>query len=276
MWKKKGLLLNVNGFIDTSLNSHASIPFAFHLKNDEYLIFFSSRDKQGRSLPYSIKAKIVNDEIELSKEIVGPLFNLGPLGSFDDSGIMPSSVIQNGKEIWMYYIGWNPQVTVSYRLSIGLAISLDNGKTFTRASNGPLLDRSFFEPYFNTAPFVFKDNGLWRMFYVSCTGWIDNGGKKEPLYLVRQSISDDGISWSKPGKIVVDYTEQAECIGRPCVLKIGDMYEIYFSHRMARNYREDQNMSYKIGSAISFNADEWFNFNFDIFKGPEKGKYINN
>jgi hypothetical protein len=35
---------------------------------------------------------------------------------------------------------------------------------------------------------------------------------------------------------------------------------------MARNYREDKNMSYKIGTAISFNADEWFNFNFDIFK----------
>jgi hypothetical protein len=266
MWKKKGLLLDVNDFQSVGLTSHASIPYAFHLEGNQYRIFFSSRDAQGRSQPYAIDAEIIGEEIKLTGELVGPLFDMGPLGSFDDNGIMPSSVVRNGNEVWMYYIGWNPQVTVSYRLSIGLAISVDGGKTFKRASDGPLLDRSFLEPYFNTAPFVFKDNEIWRMFYVSCTGWIDHMGRKEPLYLVRQSTSVDGIVWTKPGSMVVDYSDEVESIGRPCVVKHNGVYEIYFSHRMARDYREEQRMSYKIGSALSADAAHWTDFKLDIFK----------
>jgi hypothetical protein len=266
MWKKKGLLLDIEQHKEKGFSSHASIPFAFKLGDNRYRIYFSSRDELGRSQPFYIDAEIAGEEIHLVGEIVGPLFEMGPLGTFDDNGIMPSSVVRNGDEVWMYYIGWNPQVTVSYRLSIGLAISKDGGKTFVRSGDGPLLDRSYLEPYFNTAPFVFQDNDIWRMFYVSCTGWIDHHGRKEPLYLVRQSTSADGIHWSKPGTIVVDYSEGVESIGRPCVLKNNGEYEIYFSHRMARDYREDQDKSYKIGSAKSSDAEQWSRFEFDIFQ----------
>ncbi len=266
MWKKKGLLLDIAQRENSGLTSHASIPFAFALGGDKFRIYFSSRDEKGRSQPYYVDAEIKGEDIHLIGEIVGPIFEFGPLGTFDDNGIMPSSVVRNGDEVWMYYIGWNPQVTVSYRLSIGLAISRDGGNTFVRSSDGPLLDRSYLEPYFNTAPFVFQDNDLWRMFYVSCTGWIDHKGRKEPLYLVRQSISKDGLHWSKPGQIVVDYSDGVESIGRPCVIKNNGSYEIFYSHRMARDYREDQDKSYKIGSAKSLDAQEWTKFELDLFK----------
>lgn len=266
MWIKKGLLLDITQYGDKGFLSHASIPFAFALGENNFRIYFSSRDDKGRSQPFYIDAEIVEDEIRLIGDIVGPIFEMGPLGSFDDNGIMPSSVVKNGDEVWMYYIGWNPQVTVSYRLSIGLAISKDGGKTFKRSSDGPLLDRSYLEPYFNTAPFVFQDNDIWRMFYVSCTGWIDHHGRKEPLYLVRQSVSKDGLQWSKPGSIVVDYSNGVESIGRPCVVKNNGLYEIYYSHRMARDYRQDQRMSYKIGVANSKDAEQWEGFELDIFK----------
>jgi len=36
----------------------------------------------------------------------------------------------------MYFIGWNPSTTVHTRNAIGLAISDDNGQTFTRAYEG--------------------------------------------------------------------------------------------------------------------------------------------
>ncbi|MBM3427224.1 MAG: hypothetical protein FJX95_00415 [Bacteroidetes bacterium] len=265
MWRKKGLLFDIAQFKDQGLLSHASIPFAFHLSDDQYRIYFSSRDEAGRSQPFYIDVLVQGDSITMQGEVVGPIFERGPLGSFDDNGIMPSSVVRHGEEVWMYYIGWNPQVTVSYRLSIGLAISKDGGKTFHRSSDGPLLDRSYHEPFFNTAPFVLQDHDLWRMFYVSCTGWIDHLGRKEPLYLVRQSTSTDGIHWTKPGVIVVDYSAGVESIGRPCVVKHDGRYEIYFSHRMARDYREDQAMSYKIGCANSMDAGEWTDFSFDIF-----------
>ncbi|MEY2937502.1 MAG: hypothetical protein RL062_91 [Bacteroidota bacterium] len=267
MWKKKGLLLNIETFKEKGFLSHASIPFAFQMEGNHYRIFFSSRDAQGRSIPYCIDATIDGEDIQLVGEIQGPILPFGNLGTFDDNGIMPSSVVRNGDEVWMYYIGWNPQVTVSYRLSIGLAISKDGGSTFEKFSEGPLLDRSALEPYFNTAPFVLKDNDIWRMFYVSCTGWIKHNERPEPLYLVRQSTSSDGIVWTKPGDVMVGYSEGVESIGRPCVVKLEEgRYEIYYSHRMAREYRENMDKSYKIGSAVSSDAIQWSQHELNIFK----------
>ncbi len=269
MWIKKGLLLPIASFQSDEIISHASIPFALHLQNDEFRIFFSSRDQQGRSHPYFIDCLVQNGEITLTSAISSRILNLGGKGTFDDNGIMPSSIIKNQDQFWMYYIGWNPQITVSYRLSIGLAISEDNGNTWRKFSEGPLLDRSYQEPFFNTAPFVIKDNKIWRMFYVSCTGWIEHEGRMEPLYNVKQCTSLDGIHWQKPGSEVVPYSLEAESIGRPCVLKVGAGYEIYFSHRMARDYRLNPDQSYKIGCAQSIDAINWKQFQFDILKNSE-------
>ncbi len=266
MWRKKGIIFDINDFKKSGLLSHASVPFAFHIQGNDYRVFFSSRDSHGRSQPYCIDIKIIGDEIHLIGDVVGPLFDFGSLGTFDESGVMPSSVVRNGHEVWMYYIGWNPEVRVSYRLSIGLAISTDGGKTFQRSGDGPLLDRSFNEPFFNSAPYVFWDIDIWRMYYVSGTGWINHRDRKEPLYLVRHTTSVDGLNWKKPGDIAIGYTAQMESIGRPCVLKEGDQYEMFFSHRMARDYRENQEMSYKIGFAKSNDALNWFDHKFDVFQ----------
>jgi hypothetical protein len=265
MWRKKGILLDVNQNKALGLLSHASVPFAFHLQENVYRVFFSSRDALGRSQPFYVDAQIVGEELKLIGGIVGPLFDFGPLGTFDESGVMPSSVVRNGEEVWMYYIGWNPEVRVSYRLSIGLAVSKDGGQTFERSGDGPLLDRSFNEPFFNSAPYVFWDKNIWRMFYVSGTGWINHLDRKEPLYLIRHTTSKDGLNWHKPGEIAIGYTEEMESIGRPCVLRNGDQYEMYFSHRMARDYRDQQKMSYKIGSAKSSNASDWEDYRYDLF-----------
>ena len=61
-----------------------------------------------------------------------PLLPLGQRGTFDDNGMMPSCIVADGQLRYLYYIGWNPQVTVSYRVSIGLAVSEDGGHTYRR------------------------------------------------------------------------------------------------------------------------------------------------
>jgi hypothetical protein len=64
--------------------------------------------------------------LDLSRE---PLLTLGERGTFDDNGMMASCVVSAHGRKYLYYIGWNPQVTVSYRLAIGLAVSEDGGRT---------------------------------------------------------------------------------------------------------------------------------------------------
>ena len=171
MWIKKGLTFNVSRYKNDLIQSHCAIPFALQLEGDDFRIFYSSRNKKGQSLPYYINCHISKGVITLTGAPVGPFMELGELGTFDDSGIMPLSFLRHNGLVYMYYVGWNPEVTVSYRHAIGLAVSEDGGTTFKRYSRGPICDRSLEEPFFNTSPFVMIENGLWRMWYISCTHW---------------------------------------------------------------------------------------------------------
>jgi hypothetical protein len=257
MWEKRGLLFNTNHFKSELIQSHASIPFAFHVKGSHYRIFFSSRNKTGKSLPYYVNCEIINGAINLSGAPVGPFMDLGELGTFDDSGIMPTCVLRHNNKVYMYYIGWNPQVTVSYRLAIGLAISDDAGQTFKRYSKGPVCDRTLEEPFFNTAPFVILENGLWRMWYISCTQWQIVNNYPEPGYHVKYAESIDGIHWKKEGTICLDYDERAQALGRPCVIRHGDSYKMFFSYRKVDGYRVTPGLGYQIGLAISHDGVAW-------------------
>lgn len=49
---------------------------------------------------------------------------------------MSSSIIKNEDELWMYYVGWSRLQSVPYNWAIGLAISIDNGQTFTKKYKG--------------------------------------------------------------------------------------------------------------------------------------------
>ena len=256
-WEKKGLLFKVSDFAGDTIKSHASIPFAHNLEGDRYRIFFSSRNAQGKSLPYFIDAIVCDRKIELNGLVSKPILNLGNPGTFDDSGIMPSCIVRSGDKLFMYYIGWNPQVTVSYRLSIGLAVSDDNGTTFRRFSEGPIRDRNAGEPYFNTAPYVIFDNGVWKMWYISCTGWQMIDDYPEPSYHIKYVESADGIDWTKEGRTAVDYDDRAKAIGRPCVMREGGMYRMYFSYRDTSLYRKSAQHGYKIGTAISSDGIDW-------------------
>lgn len=257
MWNKKGLVFKVENHINDSIKTHASIPFAHHISGDLFRIFFSSRNENGKSLPYSIDAMVSSGIIELQGKVNGPLMELGKLGSFDDSGIMPSSLISHNGKLWMYYIGWNPQVTVSYRLSIGLAVSDDGGLTFTRFSEGPICDRSINEPYFNTAPYVINEDGKWKMWYISCTEWKIINDYPEPSYHIKYADSEDGIYWNRQSNIAVDYDERASALGRPCVIKEDGLYKMYFSYRKTDQYRVSAGSGYKIGLAVSSDGLIW-------------------
>ena len=47
----------------------------------------------------------------------------GKMGEFDDSGVMPSSVVRiNTNKIYLYYIGWNLGVTVPLEIQSDLLL----------------------------------------------------------------------------------------------------------------------------------------------------------
>jgi hypothetical protein len=254
-WVKKGVIFTPDNDRDW-MRTHASIPIGDMRADGTMRIYFGTRDGEGRSHIGHVDVD-PSDPARILGLSEAPLLPLGQRGTFDDSGIMPSWLVNHDGRKFLYYIGWNPQVTVPYRLSIGLAISDDGGATFVKYPGGPVSDRSVEEPYFNTAPCVLVDSGVWRMWYVSCTGWELVNGWPEPRYHVKYAESADGINWRKTGHVCIDYDGPTAAIGRPCVLRDGDLYKMFYSYRDTESYRDDPARSYRLGYAESYDGLSW-------------------
>ena len=254
-WVKKGVIFAPDNNFPW-MRSHASLPVVDPLNEEVLRIYFGTRDGQGLShLGYvDVEAGNPAKIIAVSEE---PVLPLGQLGTFDDRGIMPSWIVRQGEQRFLYYIGWNPEVSVSSRLSIGLAISHDGGQSFTKHSEGPVCDRSIEEPFFNTAPCVLAEGTTWRMWYVSCTGWEIVNDKTEPRYHIKYAESVDGIHWCKTGHVCLDYDQRTEAIGRPCVYQVNQGFRMFYSYRSLRDYRTDPSQSYRLGYAESDDGLAW-------------------
>ena len=255
-WIKKGRIFNPKDNESGWIKNYAALPVAYLINDKKLRIYFSTRDNKGRSIPTFLDVCPENPK-NIQYIHNKSILSLGELGTFDDNGIMPSSIIIINDKVFMYYIGWNPQQTVSYRLSIGLAISEDGGYSFRKYSKGPILDRDKDEPFFNTAPYVIKVKNEYWMYYVSCTKWeiVDNW--PEPHYNVKLARSKDGIHWERTGITCIDYDSFTQAIGKPCVIEKNGIFKMYYSFRNAQKYRTDPNKSYRLGYAESKDGLKW-------------------
>jgi hypothetical protein len=186
-----------------------------------------------------------------------PILELGTRGTFDEFGIHPSTVVKNGEEVWLYYVGWTRCVSVPYSTSIGLAISSDNGKTFTKYAKGPLFGRRPNEPFLETGPFVLQEDNVWHMWYVSGIEWIENSERLDPIYLIMNAYSKDGINWERDGKPCLENKLNNECHAHPTVIQENGLYHMWFSYRSATEFREFGGSSYRIGYAYSEDLRNW-------------------
>jgi sucrose-6-phosphate hydrolase SacC (GH32 family) len=156
----------------------------------------------------------------------------------------------NGRK-YLYYIGWNLGVTVPFRNSIGLAVSQDDGG-FKRYAQGPIVDRTAEEPHFVASCCVLPSVDKWRMWYLSCTGWMMRGGKPEHMYHIKYAESVDGIHWQRAGVVAIDYANEHEyAISRPSVVRDNDLWRMWFSCRGS---------AYRIGYAESHDGITWDRF----------------
>lgn len=253
MWSKKGLIFNVEG--DYYWNkSHAQVPVVDVLA-DRLRIYYSTRDLNGKS-----RTSFVEVSSENPKEIIykhdKPILELGKLGSFDDSGIMPTSIINVGGNKYLYYIGWTTRGTVPYHNSIGLAISKD-GINFEKAFPGPIISVTKTEPYFSGTAFVLQDAGIFKMWYLSCIGWQEFDGKAEPFYNIKYSESVDGINWDQTGTVAIDLNDNEGGIASASVIKHNNVYHMWYSVRGKEKYRTHVEDAYKIGYATSVDGINW-------------------
>lgn len=245
-WKKLGLIFDPTDRFDW-MQTHAQLPVVIPLTtgscdgmpNCLFRIYFATRDNQQRS-----QVGFVDIDINNPKEILNiskkPVLEFGAMGYFDEHGVYPSSIIEVDGKLYMYYIGWNKGAEYPmFYASIGLAISEDGGNTFKKYSKAPIMSRSEYDPWMVTAPFVFKDDDIYRMYYVSGLDWKTNTqGKLTSKYHVKYAYSKDGINWVREGKIAVDFKSESETnIAKSFVIKEDNMYKAWFPYVNIEPYK---------------------------------------
>ena len=251
---KKSILIRPRDLNLKYIKSHVMVPSPLRISDRKYRIYFSSRNYKNQSLIFYFDLKIGKDVkiLNISKK---PVLNIGSLGSFDDNGVTPCSLVRKNKNvIYLYYIGWKPRSTTRYSLMPGLAISKDNGKNFKRYSRAPILNLTNREPYsILTGPYVLKIKKIWHMWYVSCEKWVS---PDIPIYNIKYAHSKDGKSWIQKGKICLDTKPDERAVARPVVYYKNNKFHMIYSYEK-RKGKLKQVPSYKIGYAISSNGLNW-------------------
>lgn len=225
-------------------------------------IYFSTRERDpvGKYLSHVAFVDMDTAFQRVLRTSTRPVLPLGARGSFDEHGIFPISPLRVGNRIYAYTTGWTRRVSVSTDSGIGLAISTDQGETFTRHGQGPVLGSSLHEPFLVSDAFVMQHDGQFHMWYIYGQRWIKPSGSAAPdrVYKIAHATSSDGIAWSKSHRTVIpDCIDADECQALPTVLFHEGRHHMLFCYRHATDFRTNPQRAYRLGHASSSDLVHW-------------------
>lgn len=261
IWKKLGRIFDPTTITGRSwMKEYAQSPSALILESC-VRVYFSCRplpDNTGKYVSYLGYVDLDKDDLTKVLDVCEkPIIELGKLGTFDEFGTNPASVIQAEDSVRIYYCGWTRCESVPFNSAIGVAESFDNGKTFKKLGEGPILSYSPYEPFLLGSPKIKKFNGTWYLWYAAGSKWVENNGKPEPVYKLRMAFSNDGINWTKEGKNLIEpKLEEDECQASGDVFFYEGKYHMLFSYRYSVGYRAKEG-GYRIGYASSDDMRNW-------------------
>lgn len=248
-WKKKGLLIESaqEGF------THASHPCAIKIKDNIYLIAFSSRKNQQGHIFITI-AEVSNNEIKIIEK---PKLVLAPSkpGYFDGEGLLSCCLVKNKGNIYLYYSGWQNIDKNFWHCDTGRAIINPEKMTGLREFDGPVMGRDKDNPIFAaiTSVHVDADGNNWQAWYNSGIKWEKKNNSWHPTYGIHYATSKDGVNWkSKKGIIIPIKDKYEHSFGRPCVVFWEKQYQMWFSCRGTKNHT-----TYRMGYAQSNDGVNW-------------------
>jgi predicted GH43/DUF377 family glycosyl hydrolase len=236
-WSKQGLVYVPSGEVEWA-RAYAFPPTPV-FRGDGVLrlyLAFCDADTVGRIGWVDVRADDPGQVLGVSER---PVLDIGDPGMFDENGILPTSVIAVGDELYMYYVGYQLGYGVKYYQFEGLAISRDGGESFERALRVPVTDRSDAEPLNRTSAFVRRHQGRFQMWYVGGDAWTEVAGKPLPIYNMRYLESEDGIAWGPEGRVCMDFDlEDEHAFGRPWVWDHdGELTMMYSVRTRSKDYR---------------------------------------
>jgi len=263
IWKKLGKIFDPTEHqLANRCVEFAQSPQA--LVFDEFVrVYFATRERElagGKYKSHIAFVDFTRDLTTILRVSDKTVIELGTLGSFDEHGIFPMNVLRDANRIYGYTCGWNRRVSVSVDTAIGLALSDDNGVTFRKIGDGPILGPSLREPFLVGDPFVRLHGGLFHIWYIFGVRWRSfvAGQPPDRVYKIAHAVSRDGISWERDGRqIIVDRLNVDESQALPTVVRIGTRWHMLFCYRESADFRTNPARAYRIGHAWSDDAERW-------------------
>lgn len=221
-WEKKGLIYISPK--DGSWKDNSALTPTAYLLNDEIVRIYSSfRDTTGvgRIGYIDVEAKDPSKIIQISNN---PILDIGERGMFDDSGVILGDLINIDDKVYMYYVGFQKVEKAKFLAYSGLAISHDDGESFTRYQQTPILDRAQEALYIRAIHSVIYEDGKFKIWYATGSGWENINGVDYPQYDINYIESDNGVDFCTYGIKCIknNYQNKEYRIGRPRVYKDKD------------------------------------------------------
>jgi len=254
-WQKLGMIFSAEKQGLLYAKSPQAVVF-----DDFVRIYFSTCQADGNKLISFVKyADYTRDFSSMLSISQHTVLEDGKLGCYDEHGVFPFSPLQTDGRLLAYISGWTRRVSVSCDSGIGIAESFDNGNTFVRLGDGPVLSSSLHEPFLVIDGFVRKFDNQFHIWYIYGTDWRiqKDGIEPERTYKITHAVSEDGINWRKEGRQIITNKFESECQALPTVLKIEDKYHLYFCYRHTFDFRTDKEKSYRLGYAFSDDLLNW-------------------
>jgi hypothetical protein len=261
-WKKIGKIFDPTEHkLANSCIDFAQSPQVLEFENF-VRIYFSTRqrDETGKFISHISFVEMDKELKSINKLSDRTIITMGALGCYDEHGIFPFNVLRESNRVLGFIGGWSRRVSVDIETSIGLSISYDDGLTFNRIGDGPVLSATLDEPFLVGDPFVLKIEDKYHMWYIYGIRWIQNPIKnvKERVYKIGHATSFDAINWCKTNRqIVEDKLNIDECQALPSVIFHNNKYHMVFCYRQAIGFRENSKDAYRIGYAYSSDGLNW-------------------
>ena len=95
------------------------------------------------------------------------------------------------------------------------------------------------------------------MYYTSGLAWHKINDRFEHTYTIRLATSKDGIHWDRDYINIIEPNDNFECISNPSLLKINNVYHMWFCYKGSVGFRGKGKNSYRIGYASSRDLVNW-------------------
>lgn len=227
-WRKLGLVFGPNGFSTWAVHS-ALTPTPLLLDDERLRVYAGFRDKDGVSrigwvdLAASEPTRVLGHSRE-------PVLDIGKPGCFDDNGVILGDLVRHDGRLRMYFVGFQLVKGVKFLAFTGAAESADNGDSFRRLSDAPVLDRSDEGLSIRAIHTVLRIGERWRVWYGVGSDWAQIRGNPYPSYHIRTLDSADGLAFGRVGEVCIPTGGQQYRLGRPRVWHDERGYRMLFTY----------------------------------------------